>query len=106
VIDNDESGSGSDRKRSWHLNKEVQVSHILSTLMIAATAAVYVLRLESRTDQHFALVDYQIQQQIVRDDRQDAASVQDRVSLHEQLEKLSSKVDRLLEATYNGRGGK
>lgn len=66
----------------WHLKKEIQVTHIVSTLMLVGAVFAYV----SKIDQRLTIVETQLMAQ--RD-----ASVLQRA----QLERMDAKLDRLIE---------
>ena len=66
----------------WHLKKEIQVTHVVSTLLLVGAVFAYV----SKVDQRLAIVETQLIAQ------RDAAAVQ-RV----QLERMDAKLDRLIE---------
>lgn len=77
----------------WHLKKEIQFGHIVTTLTVAISALFYVTKLEQR----IALVEQQMIAQHDRDARQDAASAEALDLIRRQLEKMDSKLDRALE---------
>ena len=66
----------------WHLKKEIQVTHIVSTLMLMGAVFAYV----SKIDQRLTIVETQLIAQ------REASAVQ-RV----QLERMDAKLDRLIE---------
>ncbi len=68
----------------WHLKKEIQVTHVVSTLLLGGAVFAYV----SKIDQRLTVVETQLIAQ------RDAAAVQ-RV----QLERMDAKLDRLIERT-------
>lgn len=77
----------------WHLKKEIQFGHIITTLTVAVAALFYFTKIEQR----IALVEQQIVQQRERDDRQDEAVADALVLLRQQLEKMDVKLDKALE---------
>ena len=77
----------------WHLKKEIQFGHIITTLTVAVAAMFYFSKIEQR----IALVEQQIIQQRERDDRQDKATAEALILLRQQLEKMDGKLDRALE---------
>ncbi len=68
----------------WHLKKEIQVTHVVSTLLLVGAVFAYV----SKVDQRLTVVETQLVAQ------RDAAMVQ-----RAQLERMDAKLDRLIERT-------
>jgi len=66
----------------WHLKKEIQVTHVISTLLLVGAVFAYV----SKIDQRLTIVETQLIAQ------RDSTMVQ-RV----QLERMDAKLDRLIE---------
>ena len=66
----------------WHLKKEIQVTHVISTLLLVGAVFAYV----SKIDQRLTIVETQLIAQ------REASAVQ-RV----QLERMDAKLDRLIE---------
>jgi hypothetical protein len=66
----------------WHLKKEIQVTHIVSTLMLMGAVFAYV----SKIDQRLTIVETQLMAQ------RDATVIQ-----RAQLERMDAKLDRLIE---------
>jgi hypothetical protein len=66
----------------WHLKKEIQVTHVVSTLLLVGAVFAYV----SKIDQRLTIVETQLIAQ------REASAVQ-RV----QLERMDAKLDRLIE---------
>ena len=66
----------------WHLKKEIQVTHVVSTLLLVGAVFAYV----SKIDQRLTVVETQLIAQ------REASAVQ-RV----QLERMDAKLDRLIE---------
>ena len=77
----------------WHLKKEIQLGHLVTTLTVAVSAVIYITKVEQRV----ALLEASMVQQHDRDERQDKASAESISLLRAQLEKIDSKLDRLLE---------
>lgn len=87
----DENPSG------WHFKKEVQLTHLLSTLTIAVGAVMYIGRIDQRIALVEATLAQQAQVQRDRDERQDRAA-SDAVSLvRGDIREVNSKLDRLIE---------
>ena len=66
----------------WHLKKEIQLGHLLTTFTVAMSAVVYINKIEQRV----AVIESQMVSQ-----RESAAI------LRSQLEKINDKLDRLIE---------
>ena len=66
----------------WHLKKEIQVTHIVSTLMLMGAVFAYV----SKIDQRLTIVETQLMAQ------REASIIQ-----RAQLERMDAKLDRLIE---------
>jgi hypothetical protein len=66
----------------WHLKKEIQVTHIVSTLMLIGAVFAYV----GKIDQRLTIVETQLMAQ------RDAMVIQ-----RAQLERMDAKLDRLIE---------
>ena len=66
----------------WHLKKEIQLTHIISTLLLVAAVMAYVSKIEQR----LTIVETQLLAQ------RDAAILQ-----RAQLERMDAKLDRLIE---------
>jgi hypothetical protein len=83
----------------WHLKREIQLGHIVTTLTVAFSVSWYVSKLEQR----IAMVEQQIAAQHERDERQDKASAEALVLIRQQLDRLDSKIDRVLDRVYSGK---
>ena len=66
----------------WHLKKEIQVTHVVSTLLLVGAVFAYV----SKIDQRLTIVETQLISQ------RDSTMVQ-----RAQLERMDAKLDRLIE---------
>jgi hypothetical protein len=66
----------------WHLKKEIQVTHVVSTLLLMGAVFAYV----SKIDQRLTIVETQLIAQ------RDSSLVQ-----RAQLERMDAKLDRLIE---------
>ena len=72
----------SDQPQGWHLKKEIQVTHVISTLLLMGAVFAYV----SKIDQRLTIVETQLIAQ------RDSSTVQ-----RAQLERMDAKLDRLIE---------
>ncbi len=70
------------RLQGWHLKKEIQLGHLITTLTVAISAIVYVNKIEQRV----AVVESQMLYQ------KETSSV-----LRSQLDRINDKLDRLIE---------
>lgn len=68
----------------WHLKKEIQVTHVVSTLLLVGAVFAYV----NKIDQRLTIVETQLIAQ------RDSSMVQ-----RAQLERMDAKLDRLIERT-------
>ena len=71
-----------DQPERWHLKKEIQVTHVVSTLLLVGAVFAYV----SKIDQRLTIVETQLIAQ------RDSSIVQ-----RAQLERMDAKLDRLIE---------
>lgn len=85
--------TGQTRPEPWHIKREIQVGHIITTVTVACAMVVYFGKLEQR----IALIEQQMATQRERDDRQDRASMESIILLRNQLEKIDGKIDRLID---------
>ncbi len=81
----------------WHLKREVQLGHIITTCTVLFSVIWYAGKLEQR----IALVE-QSQMQVTlaqkeRDDRQDKLASDALAMLRQQLNRLEQKLDRVIE---------
>ena len=70
------------RAERWHLKKEIQLTHVISTIVVIGAVLAYVSKIEQR----LTIVETQLMAQ------HDAAVLQ-----RAQLEKMDAKLDRLIE---------
>ena len=77
----------------WHIRKEIQVGHLLTTLLIAASVMTYVFSIERR----MALAEREIQTLHESDEMQKAANGEAIRLLRNQLDRIDAKLDRVLE---------
>lgn len=66
----------------WHLKKEIQLGHLITTFTVAVSAVVYISKIEQRV----AVVESQMVMQ------RESSSI-----LRQQLDKINDKLDRLIE---------
>ncbi len=68
--------------QGWHLKKEIQLGHLITTVTVAISAIVYVSKIEQRVAVVESQVNYQKETSIV---------------LRTQLDRINDKLDRLIE---------
>ena len=71
-----------DQPERWHLKKEIQLTHVFSTLALVGAVFVYVQKI----DQRLTIVETQLMAQ------REASVIQ-----RAQLERMDAKLDRLIE---------
>ena len=70
------------RAERWHLKKEIQLTHVISTLILVGAVLAYVSKIEQR----LTIVETQLLSQ------RESTTLQ-----RAQLEKMDAKLDRLIE---------
>ena len=70
------------RSERWHLKKEIQLTHVISTIVVIGAVLAYVSKIEQR----LTIVETQLMAQ------RDATLLQ-----RAQLERMDAKLDRLIE---------
>lgn len=81
----------------WHLKRELQLGHIISTLALAASAAVYIVKMDQRLAVIETSVAASMTAQAQRDARQDEAATRADTLIRDQLKSIDGKLDRLIE---------
>jgi len=69
----------------WHLKKEIQLGHLITTFVVAISAVLYINKIEQR----LTVVETQVLAQ-----RESSAL------LRQQLERMDAKLDRLIERDH------
>lgn len=77
----------------WHLKKEIQLTHIISTVSIAVAAMWYVGEIKRDVE----MLKAQASTQDSRDERQDKTAAGMSAALEKRLDRLDEKLDRLIE---------
>ena len=83
---------------AWHLDKKVNLSHIVATLMLAAAIFTW----GSKIEQRIALVESAAVRQAQVDQSQDQEFRRSVVEMREDIRELSRKIDKLIDS----RGGR
>lgn len=82
-----------ENKDRWHLKREIQLGHLLTTLGLTITAMTYVTKMDSR----ILLLEQQVAVQRERDERQDRKNEEALATVNKTLERVNDKLDRLIE---------
>lgn len=82
------------KPEAWHIKREVQISHLLATVSVVFSVIWYAGKLEQR----IALIEQAILMQRDRDTSQDATSNATVEQMRRQLDKIDTKLDRLIES--------
>ena len=69
----------------WHLKKEIQLGHLITTFVVAISAVLYINKIEQR----LSVVETQVLAQ------RESATL-----LRQQLERMDAKLDRLIERDH------
>lgn len=85
-------------REPWHIKREIQLGHLISTLVIAVSAFSYVSKLEQRIALMEAQQASMANSQRERDTRQDQAVTEAITLMRANLDRMDSKLDRLIEA--------
>lgn len=79
---------------SWHLDKKVNISHILATLTLAAAIFTW----GSKIEQRVALVESSTARQAQVDQAQDQEFRRYVVEMREDVREMSRKIEKLIES--------
>lgn len=82
-----------DNNGEWHLDKKVPISIILTLLLQFGIGLWFVGKLEARVES----LEAHKAEQSARDGRQDAAVVAATATMNSRLDRIDSKLDRLIE---------
>ena len=80
-------------QHGWHLKREIQLGHIITTIAMAAAVSLYV----SKIDQRLALLEQDIKYRREVDDQQDQTAERMNQAIDKRLEKIEHKLDTLIE---------
>lgn len=81
----------------WHLRKEVNVSHILTTIMLVAGLITWGNKMDVRVS---VLEDFR-KEQALRDERQEVVLRDTVLRIEKSIDKLNEKLDKLIVSDYN-----
>jgi hypothetical protein len=80
----------------WHLDKRLNIGHVLSTLIIAATAFSYINSIESKTDANTLQIETIKDQRKEDNTRIEKQRKEDVERVEKQLSNINAKLDKLL----------
>lgn len=86
--------------QDWHLDRRLQITHILSTVAMVVGATLYLGDIRKDVE----VLKVQQSAQVIRDQAQDQERNEQKRDIQAQLEKIDAKLDRLIET--KARGGK
>lgn len=81
------------QQEHWHLDKRVNVGHLLTTLVLAGTMMSWAATIETRIAQHEVKIDANT----YRLDRSDERFKDDLDKLYTAVNRIDDKLDRLIE---------
>ncbi len=86
-----------DNRRKWHVEKSINVGHVLTTLSLALAAVIYATTMDKR------VTVLESQQSSQASTQRDTDTKQDQMiaAVREDLKEISRKLDRLIERTYS-----
>ena len=77
----------------WHLKKEIQLGHLITTATVAVSVILYIAKVEQRV----AVIEAQIVAQHERDKVLEERTAEAMRATRAQLDRIDSKIDRLVE---------
>lgn len=87
----DTTGEPSDRR--WHIDRSIQLGHVVTTLTVAISAVVYLQKLEQRV----ALSEQEIRHLAAKDVDHEQALLRVAAELNRRLDRIEAKLDSLAE---------
>jgi hypothetical protein len=89
--------------KDWHLDRRLQITHILSTLSLGVGAVLYVGDIRKDVE----ILKVQTTAQAGRDASQDKTADQVRAETQSRFDRIDAKLDRLIDYTRsNGKGAR
>jgi hypothetical protein len=82
-----------DTESHWHLDKRLNVGHVLTTLSIAGVMILWAMNIEGRIQSH----DIQLTTIVEQMDRMDDRNIRSLENISEQINRINDKLDRLIE---------
>ena len=86
-------------REQWHLKREIQLGHLITTVVVAVSAMSYVTKLEQR----IALLEQSAMSQHERDERQDKTASEAIVQMNQQLLRIDGKLDTVISRLLDGK---
>lgn len=77
----------------WHLKKEIQLGHLITTATVAVAAIMYIAKVEQRV----AVIETQIVAQHEQDKAREERNAEALRATRAQLDRIDSKIDRIVE---------
>lgn len=96
----------SSQNTDWHLDKRVQVSHVIATATAVLALVVYMTSIKQDVEIVKSQIASVMLVQRERDERQDRATMDMIVLLRVQLNRMEEKQDRLLNNVYENKGSR
>jgi len=78
----------------WHLKKEIQLGHLVTTIAVALSAVMYINKL----DQRITLIEQKVADQKEQSERELKMTADSMSLLRGQLDRMDSKLDRIIES--------
>ncbi len=85
--------TGSDERRKWHIDRTLNIGHILTTIAMLASLLVVL----SRFDTRLSLIESNIEVQKDTNKRHEATDHELKQTVKEAFDRLDSKLDKILE---------
>lgn len=95
IEDLTEDYNGPDRRApaGWHMKKEIQLGHVLTTIVLVLTGLFFITKM----DQRITLLEDKAISQKERDANQDKVLADSLMRIQSQFDKVDAKLDRLIE---------
>ena len=87
-------------RREWHLDKNVSIGHIVSTLIIAMSVFSWAMAIDKRVEQNAQSITFLTYNQKRVENRVDLT----RQEIRQDLQAINSKLDRLIERQIGNKG--
>jgi len=86
-------------QESWHVDRRLQITHILGSLTMGLGAVMYVGDIRKDVE----VLKAQRIEQVLQDQRQDAAALEAKREVSAQLQRIDQKLERLVDGQQRGR---
>lgn len=84
-------------REPWHIKREIQIGHLLTTVTLAVGLASYFAKVEQRLALNEQALQILQQQQMMRDERQDQALSSAARQIDTRMERIEAMLVRLIE---------